>query len=698
MSKRLSKRKQREVQEIQSLSAATPPQDAVEEESEEDTPGPSAPVNAFAALGGEDDDEEEEEDEEPGAPAASAKKGKKKNNKKKKKKAKAPDPFAGLDEVDRALAELRLRYGEDQVAEGSSMGAEGPGDFRGHLAFRNLLSVDPKNLDADAELRRFFGSKVIASSAQPNKHRGGPSAKLRYTISKPKSQYPPANSLAGLVMREMTAEEVEETCDRRDRDLVDKGENWFTFEHIGVWREVERQFMGAVRSHGEFNPNQLMALLQVYPWHVDTLLQMSEVYRLQSDIGAASDYAERALYAFDRCLLPSFNVLSGASRLDFDRVENRAMFTALHRIISYLGRRGCWVTAFNFAKLLFALDPEGDPHGAAFWLDFLAIKSGNAAWLTSMIDQGDHHPAAASWYAYPGMAFAKALALRVEEDKAKSKNHTNSDEALREAITDFPQMVVPLADKIGASLPAGARSEPLLKVEAAWDESPTNVIHLLSHIYVARSEALWKEADKMAWLESQVPLALAELHSPASKMARDDILALVQAPRDPVDDTINVSLFICRHVMCSENTSWLGFLPPLITARSFNSFDPLPPTTAISMYDDAYFAGIRPQRRGAAGSGASGQEEGAWGMMNGFIQQVFDIIEREPENWRERAQGVWNQLTRENNLGRIPEEDRQNMFQGLMQLAENMADGLRAQGGDAGGRMPGMFPGAEGDE
>lgn len=23
----------------------------------------------------------------------------------------------------------------------------------------------------------------------------------------------------------------------------------------------------------------------------------------------------------------------------------------------YLGRRGCWLTAFNFAKLLFSLDP-----------------------------------------------------------------------------------------------------------------------------------------------------------------------------------------------------------------------------------------------------------------------------------------------------------------------------------------------------
>jgi hypothetical protein len=30
------------------------------------------------------------------------------------------------------------------------------------MAFRNLMSVDPKNLDADAELRRFFGSKVVS--------------------------------------------------------------------------------------------------------------------------------------------------------------------------------------------------------------------------------------------------------------------------------------------------------------------------------------------------------------------------------------------------------------------------------------------------------------------------------------------------------------------------------------------------------
>ena len=85
-----------------------------------------------------------------------------------------------------------------------------------------------------------------------------------------------------------------------------------------------------------------------------------------------------------------------------------------------------------------------------------------------MIDQGDSQPAAASWFAYPGMAYAKALSIRIEEEKRKSQDHTASDLALQEAITDFPQVVVPLADKIGASLPEGVRSEALFSVEAGY--------------------------------------------------------------------------------------------------------------------------------------------------------------------------------------------------------------------------------------
>ncbi|WVN89752.1 uncharacterized protein L203_104982 [Cryptococcus depauperatus CBS 7841] len=683
MSKRLSKRKQRQVQDLQTLNSYS----SNEEELEEDHEGaPPASLNAFAALGDDGEEKEEGEEGESDEPTVSLKKGKKKN-KKNRKKEKKTDPFAGLDEVDRALAELKLQYGEDQVARVTQSGGSSAAT-RSNIAFRSLLSVDPKNLDADVELRRFFGSKVITAASASNKHRPGPSSKLRYTISKPKPQYPPATSLAGLVMREMTDEEVIELYERKESERLDTGERWFTFEHVGVWREVERQFMGAVQSH---DPNQLMALLQIYPWHVDTLLQLSEVYRLQSDIGAASDYVERALYAIDRCLIPTFNIVSGASRVDFDRVENRPMFIALHRIISYLGRRGCWVTAFSFAKLLLALDPERDPHGASFWLDFLAIKSGNASWLLSMLEQGDTNPAAASWFAYPGMAYAKALALRAEEERTKSQDHTKSDEALKEAITDFPQAVIPLADKIGASLPGGIRNEVLFQVEAGYSESPSNVIHLLSQIYASRSESLWKDGDRVTWFESQLPIALANLHSETSRLARDDILALIQAPRDPVDESINVPLFICRHVMCTESTSWLGFLPPLVVSRPFNSFDPLPPTTAISAYDNMYFAGIRPSRRGLD-RGMEDGAGGAWRLMDTFFQQVFDIVQQNPDNWRQQAEDIWAQMARENDIRRIPENERNVMFEQLMQLAENVADGLRAQR-TGNGIMPGGFPG-----
>lgn len=50
----------------------------------------------------------------------------------------------------------------------------------------------------------------------------------------------------------MSEEEVAELADRRglEQSQNDKGEKWFTFEHTPAWREIERQFMGAVRSHG----------------------------------------------------------------------------------------------------------------------------------------------------------------------------------------------------------------------------------------------------------------------------------------------------------------------------------------------------------------------------------------------------------------------------------------------------------------
>ncbi|KAG6852281.1 hypothetical protein C0991_001354 [Blastosporella zonata] len=63
--------------------------------------------------------------------------------------------------------------------------------------------------------------------------------------------------------------------------------------------------------------------------------------------------------------------------MDFDRVENRPFFLAVHRqMVADLQRRGCRRTTFEFARLLYSLDPWANPHGTLFHLNLLDLKGG----------------------------------------------------------------------------------------------------------------------------------------------------------------------------------------------------------------------------------------------------------------------------------------------------------------------------------
>ena len=48
----------------------------------------------------------------------------------------------------------------------------------------------------------------------------------------------------------------------------------------------------------------------------------------------AADFIDRALFTYERAFVGSFNFTSGLNRLDFDRVENRPFFLAIHRLVS----------------------------------------------------------------------------------------------------------------------------------------------------------------------------------------------------------------------------------------------------------------------------------------------------------------------------------------------------------------------------
>ena len=50
----------------------------------------------------------------------------------------------------------------------------------------------------------------------------------------------------------------------------------------------------------------------------------------------AVSFVERALYTYERSFVGAFSFTTGLNRLDFDHVENRPFFLAIHRQVMYV--------------------------------------------------------------------------------------------------------------------------------------------------------------------------------------------------------------------------------------------------------------------------------------------------------------------------------------------------------------------------
>jgi hypothetical protein len=269
---------------------------------------------------------------------------------------------------------------------------------------------------------------------------------------------------------------------------------------------MTKAFMETVLSG---DPQGFWDLLGTSPWHADTVLQVSEVYRHREEYAQAVDFIDRALFTYERSFIGAFNFTSGLNRLDFDRVENRPFFLALHRQITDLQRRGCVRTAFEFSRLMYSLDPWNDPHGSLLHLDYLSIKSGMHQWLLDVSDvflerrnnRGYEEDPRLDPTILPGWAYTRALAFRMVEDASKSKDYSKSTTALRDAARDFPSVVPLLADKLDISLSADIRAHHDFKIEteARSLKPPQGALHLLSHLDVKRSSPIWK--DRSSWFE-----------------------------------------------------------------------------------------------------------------------------------------------------------------------------------------------------
>ncbi|PWN53219.1 DUF654-domain-containing protein [Violaceomyces palustris] len=568
----------------------------------------------------------------------------------------------------------------------SSLSSSSSSSYRSHLA------LDPRHLDPAVELKRQFGSAAIKAYQNESGGGGGgraaggararaqamnPNLKVKSSLCTPKDYWPPiGRTFTGMSM-----------------DVKDgEGGRLCSWEHSRAYREVQMQFLQAVQS---YDPNSLMALLRVYPWHIDTLLQLSEISRHQGDLGQAADFNDRALFAFERTSSAYFTSClsssnAGPAVVDFDKIENRAFFLAVHRNVGFLGRRGTWRTALEWSKLLLGLGKDGEDHHAALlWIDFLAIKSKQHAWLLTLIKRleeqrsrrrGFKHASMVSAGAKTpiddektmadeledgegmldwcvGLSYAKALALKAVEREEGDREGRRSRAALRLAVARHPMVVPLICSKAGVDLPSSISGHPLFSLEPRWSSSVDTLPHLLSLIYTLRSESLWKEAGMANWLRDTT----VELFS-----TLDQALEAGKAAYQPAvaDERSRESVY--RHIVVSDlpdalRQQLIGYVPPSVTSdsKALDAFDPVPPRGPnVTRYDDAYFSPIL--SRAAAAAGVGGPNQGQNGRTQadeqGMIQALMRALQGAAgiEGWG-RAMEQMDDETREDVMAQILE-------------------------------------------
>ena len=170
---------------------------------------------------------------------------------------------------------------------------------------------------------RMFGAKVV-NAEKASQSRNNPTASKRALLSKlnkfniivnRKSKWMEFRN-NGLGMKPIESSKSSNLNNSTlASDIIE-----FSFTHDSEYQSAQFEFMQAVQS---LDPNNIMALLQFHMYHIDSLIQLSDVSRINDDTQMAADLIERALYAYQNCFHPSFNLQKNNFKLDYCRVENR---------------------------------------------------------------------------------------------------------------------------------------------------------------------------------------------------------------------------------------------------------------------------------------------------------------------------------------------------------------------------------------
>lgn len=516
------------------------------------------PINPFLLLGEEEDEHHSEENNEEDAVApdqtskpevqegATNKKKKKKKRKKKKSAEKEVDNED--DEIEASIKEVnRILENSGHGAESLIMRVDTVNDSQ-----KALLMVEHKNLNPDNELKRIFGSRVVQAESSRRRQRNMPMRRRTSWLATPKDTWPHIGK-TGLTMS------LKET---------QGNVNYFVFEHNHQYQQVQFKFYDAVES---LNPQNIMDIIRTYPYHVDALIQMSEVFRMSEDMQTAADLIERALFSFEMSFHSLFSLTTGNCRLDFKLAENRPFYLGLFKHLVNVGQRGCYRTALEFCKLLLSFDPDNDPMCVLLMIDFYALRASEYAFLIRMFQEWEDHRNLSQ---LPNFAFSVPLAMFLQEEKNESGDTTEADEKLQQALIMFPGLLMPLLDKCSINPDSEVSSHAYFGDKMQY--SQTAALKQLIGLYIGRCHACWKQPEVVQWLERNVKEVMKRVDRKDSFVEECSKKRQVRYQGTPRN--------ILRHILISEIKDATTALPPDVANTTVLSYDPLPPLDSIAAY------------------------------------------------------------------------------------------------------------------
>ena len=479
-------------------------------------------ANPFAALLGSDDEEEEDEEaeEEPEpvpepTPASSGKKKKTKRGGKGRNKANDDDgeDLEALVKEVTGMDVSKVHDDDDDDDDGSNEERIASGTKTAVAA--SLLRVDLRKMKAEDELKRIFGGRVIqqVEAEEMGKIVGGRSAAFKAKLQK-KTTFAP--------YKDQWATYRSEGLYMENNGVVDSksGMCEFAFAWKDDYAQATFDFQIAVASH---DPNRLFHLLHRYPWHLETLLRIAELYHYSGQAQESAEILERCLYACERAWHPHFAsaASNGLARLDSNLEQNKPMFKALFRHVVALTRRGCHKTALECSKLLLGFD-HADPMGVLCCIDYFALRCQEEKWLLEFAGTfGDCKFVDGVWKScgsllnFPGFAYSTAMALYSTADDIAT-----ADSALLKAMLAHPYAWTATLWKLDAAVSNDKDWQEILS-HPHFDFSncalESRSLEHLSEIFATRHHLLWRPDQILEWTKriARIACQLIESQEPS---------------------------------------------------------------------------------------------------------------------------------------------------------------------------------------